>query len=124
MQIQISQTSNLAIYEQIVMQMKNEILSGVLQPNEAIPSIRTLAAELEVSVITTKRAYEELEKENLIRSVPGKGFYVCDANKNYLKEKQYVVIEHNLEELIKVCKDAGMTREEFEAIVDEYWKTK
>lgn len=124
MQIQISQTSNLAIYEQIVMQMKNEILSGVLQPNEAIPSIRTLAAELEVSVITTKRAYEELEKENLIRSVPGKGFYVCDANKNYLKEKQYVVIEHNLEELIKVCKDAGMTREEFEATVDEYWQTK
>ena len=78
----------MAIYEQIVNQLKNEIVTGELTPGEALPSIRMLAADLSVSVITTKRAYEELEKEGLIRSVAGKGFYVCESNKDYLKEKQ------------------------------------
>ena len=77
MNIVISANSNLAIYEQIVMQLKNAIFNHELHPGEALPSIRVLASSLEVSVITTKRAYEELEKENLIRSVAGKGFYVC-----------------------------------------------
>ena len=76
----------MAIYEQIVNQLKNEIVTGELTPGEALPSIRMLAADLSVSVITTKRAYEELEKEGLIRSVAGKGFYVCESNKDYLKE--------------------------------------
>ena len=66
-----------AIYEQIVNQIKNQIISGELQPDEALPSIRGLAADIGVSVITTKRAYEELEREGLIRSVSNKGFYVC-----------------------------------------------
>ncbi len=121
MEIIISSTSALAIYEQIVLQMKNAIVSGKLAPDEAIPSIRTLASQLEVSVITTKRAYEELEKEKLIRSVPGKGFYVCDANKDYLKEKQYVILEKNMTELIKGCRDTGMTKEEFMMMADELW---
>ena len=70
----------MAIYEQIVNQLKNAIVSGELVAGEALPSIRGLAGELQVSVITTKRAYEELEKEGLIRSAPGKGFYVCEYN--------------------------------------------
>ena len=76
MKITINQNGTLAIYEQIVNQLRNAILTGELSPGEGMPSIRALASELEISVITTKRAYEELEKENLIRSVAGKGFYV------------------------------------------------
>ena len=71
MKIIIKQQGTLAIYEQIVNQLKNAILTGELSAGEALPSIRSLAAELEVSVITTKRAYEELEKEKLVRSMPG-----------------------------------------------------
>ena len=86
MKITILPQGTMAIYEQIVNQLKNEIVTGELTPGEALPSIRMLAADLSVSVITTKRAYEELEKEGLIRSVAGKGFYVCESNKDYLKE--------------------------------------
>ena len=83
MKIIIKPQGTLAIYEQIVNQLKNEIVTGGLKAGEALPSIRSLAGELEVSVITTKRAYEELEKEGLIRSVAGKGFYVCEYNQDY-----------------------------------------
>ena len=76
MKILIRTQGTLAIYEQIVDQLKNAIVTGELKAGEALPSIRALAGELEVSVITTKRAYEELEKEGLVRAVPGKGFYV------------------------------------------------
>lgn len=76
-----------AIYEQIVNQIKNQIISGELQPDEALPSIRGLAADIGVSVITTKHAYEELEREGLIRSVSNKGFYVCKYNTDYLHGK-------------------------------------
>ena len=90
------------------MQLKNAIVSGELVADEALPSIRSLAAELEVSVITTKRAYEELEKEGLIRSVAGKGFYVCKYNTDYLKEKQLIMLEKRLGELIEDCKTAEL----------------
>lgn len=119
MKIFISQTSSLAIYEQIVNQLKNAILSRELVAGEALPSIRALASELEVSVITTKRAYEELEKENLIRSAPGKGFYVCESNTDYLKEKQYVLLEKRMAELLEDCQKAGMTKEEVATMVEE-----
>ena len=78
MKIMIQPQGTLAIYEQIVNQLKNAVVTGELAANEALPSIRALAGELNVSVITTKRAYEELEREGLIRPVPGKGFYVCE----------------------------------------------
>ena len=87
MNIIIKKQGTLAIYEQIVNQLKNAIVSNELHAGEALPSIRTLAKDLQVSVITTKRAYEELEKEGLIRSVAGKGFYVCEYNTDYLREK-------------------------------------
>ena len=96
LKINILPQGTLAIYEQIVLQMKNAIVTGELKPGEALPSIRALAADLQVSVITTKRAYEELEKEGLLRSVAGKGFYVCEYNKDYLLEKQMMMIEKRL----------------------------
>ena len=86
MKVVIQPQGTLAIYEQIVNQLKNAIVTGELKTNEALPSIRALAGDLQVSVITTKRAYEELEKEGLIRSVAGKGFYVCEYNTDFLKE--------------------------------------
>ena len=109
MKITILPQGTMAIYEQIVNQLKNEIVTGELTPGEALPSIRMLAADLSVSVITTKRAYEELEKEGLIRSVAGKGFYVCESNKDYLKEKQLMMLEKRLAELISDARQAGMS---------------
>ena len=86
MNIIISNTSSVPIYEQIEQQIKNMIVSGTLQEGEMLPSMRFLAKELRISLITTKRAYEELEKDGLIRSVSGKGFYVCEYNTDYLRE--------------------------------------
>lgn len=113
MKITILPQGTLAIYEQIVNQLKNAVVTSELKAGEALPSIRALAAELGVSVITTKRAYEELEKEGLIRSVAGKGFYVCEYNTDYLKEKQLVMLEKRLEEVIAEAKQAGLGRGEF-----------
>jgi len=111
--ITILPQGTMAIYEQIVNQLKNAIVTGELTPGEALPSIRMLAADLSVSVITTKRAYEELEKEGLIRSVAGKGFYVCESNKDYLKEKQLMMLEKRLAELISDARQAGMSCKDF-----------
>ena len=122
MKIMIQPQGTLAIYEQIVSQMKNEIVTGALVSGEALPSIRALAAELQVSVITTKRAYEELEKEGLIRSVAGKGFYVCESNKDYLKEKQMMMIEERLSEWIEVAKGAGLSQKEFLEMVETLYR--
>lgn len=117
MNLHIMPQGTLAIYEQIINQMKNAIVTGELKAGEALPSIRALAASLSVSVITTKRAYEELEKEGLIRSVAGKGFYVCEYNTDYLMEKQLMMIEKRLNEIIYEAKHAGLTREEFMEMV-------
>lgn len=112
MNIIIKTQGTMAIYEQITNQLKSAIVTGELKAGEALPSIRALAAQLEISVITTKRAYEELEKEGLIRSVAGKGFYVCEYNRDYLKEKQYMMIEKRLGEVIADCKSAGLTKQD------------
>ncbi|MBE6024812.1 MAG: GntR family transcriptional regulator [Cellulosilyticum sp.] len=118
MKLIIKTQGTLAIYEQIVNQLKDGIITGELKTGEALPSIRALASELEVSVITTKRAYEELEKEGLIRSVAGKGFYVCEYNTDYLKEKQLMGLEERMNELILDCKRAGVTKREIIGMID------
>lgn len=124
MKINILPQGTLAIYEQIVNQMKSAIVSGELKPGEALPSIRSLAADLSVSVITTKRAYEELEKEGLIRSVAGKGFYVCEYNTDYLMEKQLMMIEKRLNEVIYEARHAGLSLEEFMEMVQTLYDEK
>lgn len=123
MKIILQPQGTLAIYEQIVNQLKNAIVTGELKTGEALPSIRALAGELQVSVITTKRAYEELEKEGLIRSVAGKGFYVCEYNTDYLREKQLMMIEERLAELITEAKSAGLSSEEFVEMVEALYVT-
>lgn len=122
MQITILPQGTLAIYEQITNQLKNAIVTGELKAGEALPSIRTLAADLGVSVITTKRAYEELEKEELIRSVAGKGFYVCEYNTNYLKEKQLIMLEKRLSEVIYEAKQAGVDLATFQDMAEALYE--
>ena len=122
MKITILPQGTLAIYEQIVNQLKNAIVTGGLKAGEALPSIRSLAAELSVSVITTKRAYEELEKEGLIRSVAGKGFYVCEYNTDYLREKQLMMFEKRLGEVIYEAKQAGLGCDELIEMVEALYK--
>lgn len=118
MKIVIQPQGTLAIYEQIVNQLKNAIVTHELSAGEALPSIRTLAGDLNVSVITTKRAYEDLEKEGLIRSVPGKGFYVCEYNTDYLMEKQLVMLEKRLAEVIGDARQAGLNAEDIKEMVE------
>ena len=96
MKIVISTTVNMPIYEQIVNQIRDAV-------------IRVLAKDLAVSVITTKRAYEELEKEGVIESVPGRGFYVCEQKNDHLREKQMMNIESRMSDLLAECENAGMT---------------
>lgn len=122
MKLIIHPQGTLAIYEQIVNQLKNAIVTGELAAGEALPSIRALAADLSVSVITTKRAYEELEKEGLIRSVAGKGFYVCEYNTDYLKEKQLMLLEKRLGELITEAKQAGLSHTDFVEMVQTLYE--
>lgn len=100
MDITVINASQEPIYEQIAKQYKKLILSQELQPGDCLPSIRSLAKELGISVITTKRAYEELEKEGYIESVAGKGCFVSKDNKEFLREKKLSMLEEKMMELI------------------------
>jgi len=96
MKIIVSNASPDPIYEQIARQIKNQILSGELTEGEVLPSIRKLAQELQISVITTKRAYEELEHEGFIDTVGGKGCFVAMQNAEFLREKRMKLVEEKL----------------------------
>ncbi|MCX0397625.1 GntR family transcriptional regulator [Clostridium perfringens] len=112
MNIVVSNTSGVPIYEQIAKAIKNEILSGDLKENSALPSIRSLASELRVSVITTKRAYEELERDGFIYTLPGKGSYVAEQNKELLMEEKLREIEEKLGEAIDIANSIELNFEE------------
>lgn len=122
MNINIQPKSSVPIYEQIENQMKEEILAKRLREGEALPSIRSLARDLKISVITTKRAYEELEKEGLIYSVAGKGFYVDSPDTGYLAEKRVQGVEDRLEEVLKLCKKAELSKEDVKNMIDILWE--
>ena len=123
MNINISNTSTIPLYEQIQTQIKSQILNGSLQQGEGLPSIRNLAKELKVSIITTKRAYEELEKDGFIQKKKKKGTFVSNQNTERLKEITLYNLENKLEEIIKQAKSAGITLEEgleiFKSIYEE-----
>ncbi len=118
MKIFISEHSNAAIYEQIEQQIKDAILRQELKAEEALPSIRGLAKDLQISVITTKRAYEELEAQGLIYSVPGRGFFVCTRRLEMLKEKKIQDLEKRMSELIKDCKSAELSKQDVIDMLD------
>ena len=100
MKIIISNASPDPIYEQITRQIKSQIISGDLKEGEALPSIRKLAKELQISVITTKRAYEDMEKEGFIDTVMGKGTFIAAQNPELLKEKKMKIVEEKLAEAV------------------------
>ena len=121
MEIKIQSKSSDPIYEQIKTQIKDSIIKKELKEGESLPSIRSLARDLKISVITTKRAYEELEKEGLVYSVAGKGFYVDSPDVAFLEEKKVQSIETQLEEVLKICKSASLSKEEVKEMVDILW---
>ena len=112
MNIIISNSTGEPIYEQIVNQIKSQILSEILKEGESLPSIRNLAQELRISVITTKRAYEELEREGFIFTMPGKGSFISAQNKELLREKRMKTIEEKLQESIEESKIIGLDLKE------------
>ena len=117
MDFYISHSSNKPIYEQIMAQIKSQILSGVLKEGDALPSIRVLARELRISVITTKRAYDELEHEGLLHSVAGKGTFVAAANPQLLREEKMRQLEDLLEKAVDSAKEHGFSLEELTRIL-------
>ncbi|MCU9810787.1 GntR family transcriptional regulator [Paraclostridium sp. AKS81] len=112
MNINISNTSTTPLYEQIKNQIQNQILDSTLKQGEGLPSIRNFAKELKVSIITIKRAYEELEKEGFIETISGRGTFVSMQNKERLRETALYEIENKLEIVIKQAKSVGITLEE------------
>jgi GntR family transcriptional regulator len=112
MKILISNSSNEPIYEQISSQIKSMILKGELIEGEMLPSIRGLAKDLQISVITTKRAYDELEREGFIESVQGKGSFVASQNKELMREMKLKIIEEQLQKVVKECNVLGLSYEE------------
>lgn len=108
MRIIVSNSSNEPIYEQISSQIKGMIIKGDLDVGEPLPSIRGLAKDLQISVITTKRAYEELEKEGFIETMQGKGSFVAMQNKELMKEKKLKIIEEKLAEVVDESRILGL----------------
>ncbi|RAL26105.1 GntR family transcriptional regulator [Thermoflavimicrobium daqui] len=112
MKIIISNSSSDPIYEQIAKQIRDDILKGKLMGGDVLPSIRVLAKELGISVITTKRAYEKLEQEGFVETVGGKGTYVAEQNKDLIRERQLRILEEKIVEMIEVSKTVDITYEE------------
>ena len=122
MNIIISNSSGKPIYEQIVAHIKQLIMTDVLKEGDALPSMRTLAKELRISVITTKRAYEELEKEGFIETITGKGSFVAGKDKELIREERYRQIEALLEKACETARMNGMTLEELLDIMTLLYK--
>ncbi len=117
MDIIISNSSGKPIYEQITMQIKNLIMAGKLQEGEALPSMRQLAKDLRISVITTKRAYEELERDGFITTMTGKGSFVAKKNLEFIKEEQMRTIEQLLAQAVDTARQSGITAEELQELI-------
>ncbi|HHW28916.1 MAG TPA: GntR family transcriptional regulator [Syntrophomonadaceae bacterium] len=122
MKIIISGASQEPLYEQIANQIKNQIILGELKPGDALPSIRKLAKELQISVITTKRAYDELEKDGFIETVGGKGSFVSADNKELFREKRLRMLEEKLSEIIAESRYLGISVEELKEMIDLLYK--
>jgi GntR family transcriptional regulator len=106
--ILLSNASPHPIYEQILTQIRTQILSGDLKEGEPLPSIRRLAQTLQISVITTKRAYDELERERLIDTVAGKGTFVASPNAEFLREKRVAAVEATLRQAVEASRAAAI----------------
>ena len=118
MELIIRNSTNQPIYDQIYCQIKSQILSGALAPGEALPSIRALAKDLKISVITTKRAYDELEAHGFIYTMAGKGCFVADNNLEILREQRRRELETHLTAALELAKSCGLTRQDLKQMLD------
>ena len=118
MQLYIDNRSGAPIYDQIYSQIKDAILSGQVTEGEALPSIRALAKDLRISVITTKRAYNELESEGFIYTLPGKGCFVAERSTELLREENLKKIEGHMQEVRRLASACRLTENE----LDEMWR--
>lgn len=122
MDIVISNTGNKPIYEQISTQLKDAILSGELEEGSMLPSIRSLAADLRISVITTKRAYEDLEADGFITTMPGRGSFVAPQNPALHREESLKQMEEHLQHAIDAARRGGITKDEVRETLDLLWE--
>ena len=122
MNIIISNSKEEPIYSQIIRQLKNSIIQGELKENQMLPSIRKLAKELQISVITTKRAYEELERDGYIISIPGKGSFVAAQNKELLMEARIKVVEEKLCDAVQAAKSINLSLEELSQMLKIFYE--
>ena len=122
MNIVISNSGEIPIYEQIASQIKSAVIAGEVKPGEPLPSLRFLAKELRVSVISTKRAYEELEREGYITSVPGKGSFAAEINRELLREEQYKRLEEHLNEAVDAARMAGISLGEMKELLETLYE--
>lgn len=118
MDIIISNSSGVPIYEQIEEQIKSQIMIGELQEGEALPSMRVLAKELKISIITTKRAYEDLERDGFIESVTGKGSFVKGINREMIRENVLFTIQELLENAVDKAILGQISKEELQEIIE------
>lgn len=112
MRIHLSNASDKPIYEQITVQLKEAILANKLHAGDALPSIRALAKDLKISVMTTKRAYADLERDGFIETVAGKGSFVTERNQDFLREELLRQVEEHLQKAVRIAKTAGLAKEE------------
>lgn len=117
MKIIISSSSEEPIYEQIVNQIKSQIMDETLKEGETLPSMRALAKDIHVSVITVQRAYETLQRDGFIETVVGRGTFVAPLNKEFYLEEKQRQIEEKLEEAIKIAQSCGITLKELESLL-------
>lgn len=117
MNIIISNSSDKPIYEQITSQIKQMIITSELQAGDQLPSMRMLAKELRISVITTKRAYEDLERDGFIYTVVGKGSFVADKNMEFVREEQLRIVEEHLSKAVDGAKAGGISLDELQDII-------
>lgn len=118
MNIFIDNKSSAPIYEQIYSQIKNQIMNGTLQEDEALPSIRNLAKDLRISVITTRRAYDELEKDGFIYTIAAKGCFVAPKNIELLREENLKRIEEHMEEIARLAVPCNLSKKEIIEMFD------
>ncbi len=118
MNILIDNKSGAPIYDQIYSQIKNQIISGVLKENEMLPSIRGLAKDLRISFITTKRAYDELEKEGFIYTIQAKGCYVAPRNVELIREENLKKIEQHIEQIVELAASCNLSKEDIISMVN------
>lgn len=112
MNILIDNKSGAPIYDQIYSQIKSQIISGALTEGEMLPSIRGLAKDLRISFITTKRAYEELEKDGFLYTLPGKGCYVATKNVELLREETLKKIEEHMDEIVRLAASCNLSNQD------------